>query len=1052
MPNTVTIVVTVDNQTGPGLAAATASVAAASRAASGAGGGFRDLNIAMNLASGGAANAGGRFGILRKSIALFGGAAGTGAMLGAVTGFHLLADAIIETAAVVGPAVIAFGAFAAAAVPTIQDIVQQEQNMHTVSQALGKQMPGLSGGFKQVADAVKPQVYSLMGEALGVINQKTGTFRTLATGAGTVLDQLGARAELALGGKGLNGLILAGVQDLRILGNIGGNILGTLGNLLKTMPGYAEKLFMGIENVTSALEKVTGSGFTQGLIHMGLSFHGLLLYSGLAATAIWSLRVPLTRLGSLLVTAGLNILSFGQNIFKAQGAAGKLGTAFGFLTRIPVWGWVAIGAAALTGLYVLLSHVKDATQRWTDSLDQNINAQITIPSTILATAAALAEVHTRMQNILDITKPMGVQGRDLAGTYLELKDKSVQLSGQFHGQETRQAELIKNFGSLTHAMGLAGLMNINLVKDFKAGGSVFQQDQTAMEGYTRAVVQMAGFTGGRAAAAQNALTNATDAQVTALQQVAQAQDFVINTIVGGRQAFIAFEQDLQQMTKDAKNAKGGVDGLGANSLQLGKDFYTTTIPAAQALIDKLNAQHVSTKNLTTAVADEVKQMIPFTKGSTDAKAVLVSLINNALGPGTVNLKDLNKWVEKNSGSLKGFNSIIATSAIKAGSLSNVLQNDLNVQFHQALLKESGASGALQQYTRDILHNQTQTAQGKSDRQRLINDLINSGLSAKQARKFVDGLQTSVNGLHGKNIGIGVTASGKGGISIFSSQGGSGQKNVWRLILQGMAKGGKLPGFGGGDQLPYLLEPGEAVVDKHRTRRYASTLKAMGVPGMASGGIAGMEPFAAGALSTDTGNDMFNWVKSVIAQVKRMAQQAIGGVGGPGGGAPAANAALAHRLYASQLSPADWAAWNAVAMAESGWNQFATNPTSGAYGIPQAFPPTKMPFAAQAAGGSNPMAQITWMWQYMKSVYGGPLGAEASELNRGWYDHGGWLPKGRSIAYNNTGAPERIIGPNEAITLEVTGGDSEFGRFMENWMKKFVRVRGGGDVQAAFGRH
>ena len=51
-------------------------------------------------------------------------------------------------------------------------------------------------------------------------------------------------------------------------------------------------------------------------------------------------------------------------------------------------------------------------------------------------------------------------------------------------------------------------------------------------------------------------------------------------------------------------------------------------------------------------------------------------------------------------------------------------------------------------------------------------------------------------------------------------------------------GGRVPGFGGGDKFPYLLEGGEAVVDKQRARRYAPVLSAMGVPGMASGGVAG----------------------------------------------------------------------------------------------------------------------------------------------------------------------------------------------------------------------
>jgi hypothetical protein len=140
--------------------------------------------------------------------------------------------------------------------------------------------------------------------------------------------------------------------------------------------------------------------------------------------------------------------------------------------------------------------------------------------------------------------------------------------------------------------------------------------------------------------------------------------------------------------------------------------------------------------------------------------------------------------------------------------------------------------------------------------------------------------------------------------------------------------------------------------------------------------------------------------------------------GPSGGQPAANAALARRMVPAWSGGANWSAWNNVAMRESGWNQFARNPTSGAYGIPQALPPTKMPFAAQAAGGSQPGAQIAWMAFYMRNRYGGPQGAWAHEQQFGWYDQGGWLPPGVSMALNTTGRPERVGGGCDVININI----------------------------------
>lgn len=72
-------------------------------------------------------------------------------------------------------------------------------------------------------------------------------------------------------------------------------------------------------------------------------------------------------------------------------------------------------------------------------------------------------------------------------------------------------------------------------------------------------------------------------------------------------------------------------------------------------------------------------------------------------------------------------------------------------------------------------------------------------------------------------------------------------------------------------------------------------------------------------------------------------------------------------------------------AESGWNWSATNPSSGAYGIPQSLPGWKM-----AAAGSdwltNPATQITWGMDYISDVYKTPCGAYEKFLSRSphWY--------------------------------------------------------------------
>ena len=71
------------------------------------------------------------------------------------------------------------------------------------------------------------------------------------------------------------------------------------------------------------------------------------------------------------------------------------------------------------------------------------------------------------------------------------------------------------------------------------------------------------------------------------------------------------------------------------------------------------------------------------------------------------------------------------------------------------------------------------------------------------------------------------------------------------------------------------------------------------------------------------------------------------------------------------------------MRESGWNPSAHNPSSGAHGIPQALPGSKMA-AAGPDWVSNPVTQITWGLGYIQDRYGSPCGAWGHSQAVGWY--------------------------------------------------------------------
>ena len=69
--------------------------------------------------------------------------------------------------------------------------------------------------------------------------------------------------------------------------------------------------------------------------------------------------------------------------------------------------------------------------------------------------------------------------------------------------------------------------------------------------------------------------------------------------------------------------------------------------------------------------------------------------------------------------------------------------------------------------------------------------------------------------------------------------------------------------------------------------------------------------------------------------------------------------------------------------ESNWNPLAHNPSSGAHGIPQSLPGSKM----ATVGGDwydNPVTQIKWGLGYIRDRYGSPCSAWGHSEAVGWY--------------------------------------------------------------------
>lgn len=100
--------------------------------------------------------------------------------------------------------------------------------------------------------------------------------------------------------------------------------------------------------------------------------------------------------------------------------------------------------------------------------------------------------------------------------------------------------------------------------------------------------------------------------------------------------------------------------------------------------------------------------------------------------------------------------------------------------------------------------------------------------------------------------------------------------------------------------------------------------------------------------------------------------------------PGSNKATAKSMLASAGFGADqWGCLEALWQKESGWNERAMNRYSGAYGIPQSLPGSKMA-SAGSDWQTNAATQIKWGLGYIKGRYGTPCGAWGHSQAKGWY--------------------------------------------------------------------
>jgi hypothetical protein len=417
----------------------------------------------------------------------------------------------------------------------------------------------------------------------------------------------------------------------------------------------------------------------------------------------------------------------------------------------------------------------------------------------------------------------------------------------------------------------------------------------------------------------------------------QAWQTFLGMSSGLENAQLAVESGLSGIASAAKTSGATFTGTNQASQNLQSSFESGLLPSVQDVIGGMRQAHAKAGDLATVIATDLKPAVDDGALSNKGfKQQLFDLAQQAGYTGPNKLKPLKDWFDKNASS-------------------------------------------------------TQNAKDKVD-------------------KYVGALATVPTK---KQTILELIASGKGGVKVTSNQVGVAAKLI-ALQKQGFAGGGFV-NFGSGptaDDVPAMLSRGELVVPANMVAAGAVDHLRGKLPGFAGGGLINAVSAFPGqvnsAVNADTSAALAADTNAAIAAMTaaiRAAQQAqaarnagvgLGIMASPARtGSVAVEQAFARSILwaygwgTNQMSPLI-ALWNQ----ESGWNPYAVNPSSGAYGIPQAL------------GHGHPynlgdyQAQIRWGLSYIKSRYGSPAGAWAHEVAFNWYKHGGLVPgyaSGGSVA-------------------------------------------------------
>jgi hypothetical protein len=729
------------------------------------------------------------------------GGLGTGGQRWWMNWAHWIIAGGAELAAVVLPATVALGSAAFVVAQGTQQAYEHMTSLWKAAEATDKylhttfgQALGLRDVLQQAQDAADPKVYQAIGAALDIAKQHAYGLAQVGTEVVSIFDKFLAHMQYTLQqgmGGTIQGLLKEAVPDLTMLGQILGNIGHALLNLAAAMPGLAEVLLKFLDALSVILVKISelptwilttvlaleefwrwGGAVAAILSRLvglfeksGLALALFTRYGRILGTVLGFLPTVLGLVATRLGVAMQGITAFGGVIGKAGGMLGKFGTALTGVAAALTPGMslgIAAGIAAIIGLYLWVSHITDATDRWTTSTLKLADAAHGI-TTLQTITNALAQTNTKLvtaqQKYNDVTahtekqtaaiavrfgEMNGAQQRAAQDTYV-LSQAHQRLVGQMRNVIVGAAALASQYRtSFIGAMVLATNAGVKLQNGITGQGQAASIARIQIADYVAGLRAM-GTPMGAIGKDMNALGIQTGLAATKVQQLNSAWDEFMGNVTGGTNAFSQFQLAMQGLgqtaLKNTASLKGTIssidlvkksatnsttaangfatslDGLGQNAAQTWQQFNAVLTGPGQQMLDWLRTAgaegQLTSKDFTTAVRAMIAQLLPMAEHSKTATAELSAMAQQAGGPFTTNFKTLRDWVMKGHHSMGDFGKIVDSTTQKmadmdkvAQALSTSMRNNIIQTMTMAQLKASGLTDATQKLTDYINKNGT----------------------------------------------------------------------------------------------------------------------------------------------------------------------------------------------------------------------------------------------------------------------------------------------------------------------------------------------------------